>query len=306
MKRKTPTSSNKAPTSSNNKPASSNKKPASSNKKPIELMNWSIIDPYNSGKIAVQGTIVSKTKDRDFYVVSHTIKSAKLINPDCLSCTDVYGDVYILPVKNCGDFVTWKKDVLPWYTRGLVNRFHIPMDFVQRAWKYRDKCIAKYERSAKKILAPSEVYLAVRGGVPAYMAYRLPEGTIVSLPLDLYYGFRYGGSAMMLPVNTLECFRMFSCEPHVPDIVAKMYDAFSHSVVQGLEFYLELVVKKDLSKHILDITTRGIISNLVGFHIQNDCSKNVGICLGRGRKELDICCEMGKCTYIPYDDKFSL
>lgn len=282
------------------------KTPISSSNAPIELMNWSIIAPFNNSKIALQGTIASNTEDRDFYTVTDIIKSAELISPDRLSCTDADGDVYILSVKNCGDFTIWEKEARQRYIRGLVNKFHIPMDFVQRAWKYRDECIAKYERSAKKILAPSEVYVAVRGGMPAYMAYKLPEGTIMSIPLDLKCGFRYGGSTMMMPVNPQEYFHKVSCEPYVPDIVAKMYTAFSHSVAQAIEFYFEFIVKKDLPKHVLDITTRGTIPNLVGFHIQNDCSKNIGVCTGRGKRVHDICCEMEKCTYIPYDDKFAL
>lgn len=278
----------------------------SSDNSPIELMSWSVIDTYNNGKLAVNGTIASDAKARDLYIVSATLKSAKLINPDCLSCTDINGVVYILPVKNCGDFTVWKKIAAERYTQGLVNKFRIPMDFVQRAWEYRDKCIARYKRLAKKVLAPSELYIAVRGGMPAYMAYRLPEGTVVSIPLDLYCGSGHSGSTMRLPVNPQEYFRNVSNAIYIPDIVTKMYKAFSCSIAQNLELYFEFVVKKDLPKHVLDITTRGTIPNLVGFHIQNDCSKDVGICLGRGKMVHDTCCEMGKCTYIPYDDKFSL
>lgn len=278
----------------------------SSSSAPIELMSWSVIDTYNNGNLAVNGTIASDTKARDFYIVSATLKSAKLISPDCLSCTDINGVVYILSVKNCGDFTVWKKLAAEKYIQGLVNKFHIPMDFVQRAWEYRDKCIARYKRLAKKVLAPSEMYLAVRCGMPAYMAYRLPEGTIVSIPLDLYCCPGHSVSNMRLPVNPQEYFRNVSNAIYIPDIVTKMYKAFSRSVAQNLELYFELVVEKDLPKHVLDIATRGTISNLVGFHIQNDCSKDVSICLGRGKRALDTCCEVGKCTYIPYDDKFSL
>lgn len=278
---------------------------------PIELTNWELFTPYeDSSVVEVMGNVVSDSDGRkDVHLESYEIQSAKLINPDCLSCVDNHGSEYILPVEHFGDFSFWKGTVMRAFSDCIAKRYDIPMEFIHRAWRYKTQGIAKYKREAKRVLKENEAYVAFRDGYPVYIAYMTRNSEIVPLPIDNSSGNDETGSFIDVMFDVA---MYYGIEDEISGFVTKAVTDLSYKL-SGESSWLEdfsigIYTNVSSDMHTLHLDRWTDERATTGIHVRNDCSKNFKIFAGRGDRVkseyADITCSVGTCTLIKYTDLF--